>query len=239
MGRYWSDEPRRFTIDLAVATTPERLRAALAKHFDMGADIRELSCAISVARQECPYHIEFLHWGELEQHMPKYARRLKRHLDDYSRCHSHALVVEYGTGTPAPAKRRLASRKSASAPGKQPKSVPEDEPFAPLSSNSVYQPLNYIVLEPVAKPTVEQIRAVRDLGLGNRGRNMLETRHILAHGGFACFGELMEGRAKEISSRLSAVRIPHRIEKTPIRHIIVAEGGQHIIVAKVRQPKEG
>lgn len=221
MGRHWSDEPRHFTIDLADATTPERLRDALAKHLDVAPDVRELSCAIWLHGQECPYRIAFLHWAEFERHMPKYARRLKRTLEYYARLHPHALVVEYGAGAPVPEKRQLGSRKFVPPPANLPNCVPEKEPFPAPSGNSVYQPLNYIVLEPLAKPTVDQIRAVRELSLGGRGYNMLEMRRILVCGGHACFGELFDDRAREISSRLSALEIPHRIGKTPVRHIIL------------------
>jgi hypothetical protein len=234
MGRHWSDEPRHFTIDLTGATTPERLRAALAKHFDLAPDIREISCAISLPRQECPYRISFLHWAEFEQRMPKYARRLKHTLEEYVRWHPHALFVEYGAGAPAPVK-------SVPPPGNwwvqnplgsQPESVPDEEPFPAPSRNNVYQRLNCIVLEPLAKPTVEQIRAVRELSLGGRDYNMLEMRRILVCGGLACFGVLFDDRAKEISSRLSAIEIPHRIEKTDqVRGRWVTAKGEGAFVA--------
>lgn len=80
--------------------------------------------------------------------------------------------------------------------------------------------LSYIVLEPVVKPTVEQICAFRELSLGGGDYNMLEIRRILLQGGYAAFGELLEDRTRQISSRLTMVGIPHRLMKTPMREVI-------------------
>jgi hypothetical protein len=97
MGRYWSDEPKKITIDLGGVTTPEQLRAILARHFHTWPDVREMSCTFSLANQECPYHLALLHWAEFQSRMPRYARRVKRVLDRYSRWHPHALVIQYGS----------------------------------------------------------------------------------------------------------------------------------------------
>jgi hypothetical protein len=88
----------------------------------------------------------------------------------------------------------------------------------------VFVRLSYVVLQPVAKPTVEQIRALRELSLLGADYNMLQTRAILVQGGHAAFGELLEDDARKISSRLTAVGIPHRIKKTPMREVIFPKG---------------
>jgi hypothetical protein len=214
-------------IDLGGVVTPERLRAALSQHFDLPPDIREMSCAISLVGQECPYHIEFRHWATLEQHMPRYARRLKRLLEQYARWHPQALVVQYDSSeVPRNSDWPSANSKRAPAEGRLRElrdTAPQTQSHSLPSVGGVLQRLSCVVLEPVAVPHVEQIRTLRDLGrLGDL--NMLEIRRRLVQGGSACFGELLDDQAREVSSRLSAVGIPHRIEKTPIREIIFPKG---------------
>lgn len=104
MARQWSDEPREFTIDLAGASTPERLRAALAEHFKLPAEWPSAWLRIqqSIFEQECPYHLQFVNWDAFQRAMPRYARRLKRFLDMYARWHPHALIVRYSTESAAP-----------------------------------------------------------------------------------------------------------------------------------------
>ena len=104
MARLWSDEPRQFTIDLAGASTPERLRAAWAEHFELPEEWPQVWLRISqsIAEQECPYHIQFVNWDAFQRAMPRYAKRLKRLLNEYARWHPHALLVRYSTETPAP-----------------------------------------------------------------------------------------------------------------------------------------
>ena len=62
MARLGSDEPRQFTIDLAGASAPERLRAALAEHFELPAEWPDvwLRISASISQQECPYHFQFV-----------------------------------------------------------------------------------------------------------------------------------------------------------------------------------
>ena len=75
------------------------------------------------------------------------------------------------------------------------------------------QPFHAVTLEPVEAPTVEQIRLFRELSLLSFN-NFLEIRRILQTGGFQTFGELLLDQANALSAKLSAVGIPHRIEKT-------------------------
>jgi hypothetical protein len=101
--------------------------------------------------------------------------------------------------------------------------IPSKKPGSHVFDNPVFQQLNYIVLEPIAKPNVEQIRVFRELGRPTC-KNMLEMRQLLIQGGFTCFGELLDDQAKAISVRLSEVGVPHRIEKTPVREIHFYKG---------------
>jgi hypothetical protein len=78
----------------------------------------------------------------------------------------------------------------------------------------LYDYLHSIVLEPIARPTVDQIRALREIGLGMTSFNMLELRKILVEGGFGGFGAFIEETARQLSARLHAAGLPHRIEKS-------------------------
>ena len=75
------------------------------------------------------------------------------------------------------------------------------------------QPFHRVVLEPVAKPTSEQIQLLREVSLLSFD-NLLEIRKVLLAGGHECFGPLLIAQAEALSSRLIAVGIPHRVEKT-------------------------
>jgi hypothetical protein len=219
MGHYWSDEPKKFTIDLGRVTTPEQLRSVLAAHFDLWPDVREISCGFSLAKQEFPCHINILHWAELRRQMPRHARRLRRRFDEYTRRYGRDLVVDYGEGPTATAARPAEKpcRTTVST------TTQTDMPSAnTILSGCVLRRLNYIVLEPIAKPTVQQMRTLRELSPPLEC-NMLGIRRVLQEGGYSAFGEMLEDRAKQISSRLSAVEIPHRIEKTPVRQVFFAK----------------
>ena len=99
-----------------------------------------------------------------------------------------------------------------------------NDPGAHVLPGTVFQHLNYIVLDPVSNPTLDQIRAFRDLAPSLGGENLLEIRRILINGGYAAFGELLPDHARQISSRLSAAKLPHRIEQTSMRQIILPKG---------------
>jgi hypothetical protein len=235
MARLWSDEPRRFTIDLDGAGTPDRLRAALAEHFELPAEWPDVWLRIAqiISGQERPYHIQFVNWEAFQRAMPRYARRLKRLLDEYVRWHPHALLVRYSTEPPAPAidsiapTRALALRQllaAASPPSMQDSVILQPSRAAespPSARGSVVLRLRYIVLKPIARPTVAQIMAFRELSLVGRGLNMLQIRRVLVQGGHTCFGELLPERAERISARLSAADVPHSIEETAPRRVIL------------------
>jgi hypothetical protein len=96
--------------------------------------------------------------------------------------------------------REIRTYREASANGRQPPYYLYDYP-------------RHIVLEPIAHPSVDQIRALRDIGGGMKATNMLELRTVLIQGGFAAFGEFIEETALELSARLRQAGLPHRIEK--------------------------
>ena len=235
MSPLWSDEPRRFTIDLAGASTPERLRAALAEHFELPAEWPNVWLRISdnISQQECPYHIQFVNWDGFQRAMPRYAKRLKRLLDEYARWHPHALLVRYSPEPPAPIVNGIAPARAptlrswlaaASPPSMQDSVILQPSRAAespPSARGSVVLRLRYIVLKPIARPTVAQIMAFRELSLVGRGLNMLQIRRVLVQGGHTCFGELLPERAERISARLSAADVPHSIEETAPRRVIL------------------
>jgi hypothetical protein len=227
----WTYETKKLTINLYGVTTPIQLRNAFAEPFNFPDSLPEFHDVWNriwheIVYQECLYHLQFLHWIDFQQKMPKYAKRMKRQLDEYLRWQPHALIVEYEPGIVASSNWLGGRLKSAPVPIYQPKEELASESHMQILSGSVFQRLNYIVLKPIANPTVEQIRTFRNNILSQD--NMLQIRRTLQQGGFCMFGELLDDRAKEISSRLSAAGIPHRIEKTPIRQIIFTEGKKNV-----------
>jgi hypothetical protein len=66
-----------------------------------------------------------------------------------------------------------------------------------------------IVLHPIQKPTVDQIRYVQRFTRMREG--FLGVRHQLQNGGIRSYGQLTVERADELSRELADLGIPHQI----------------------------
>ena len=85
----WSDVPRHFEIDLSAVRSRDDFVRAMAPHFPVGPDHRNLWGPIyrTIGLQSCPIHIRFLGWSGFAERMPRYARRLRGYLMSYQKQH--------------------------------------------------------------------------------------------------------------------------------------------------------
>ncbi len=94
----WTGEPREFLIDLRGIATRDQFHGELARHLTMPADHRELWGALfnAIAYQTGPYRLHLVGWADFEGRMPRYARRLRRFVEDYQAVHGEErLAADY------------------------------------------------------------------------------------------------------------------------------------------------
>ena len=94
----WTGEPREFVIDLRDITRRDQFQDELARHFTIPADHRELWGALfkAISCQTGPYRLHLVSWAEFEGRMPRYARRIRRFVEDYQAVHGEErLAADY------------------------------------------------------------------------------------------------------------------------------------------------
>jgi hypothetical protein len=94
----WTGEPREFLIDLRGIATRDQFHDELACHFTIPADNRELWGGLfnAIALQTGPYRLHLMGWAEFEGRMPRYARRLRRFIENYQGVHGEErLAADY------------------------------------------------------------------------------------------------------------------------------------------------
>ncbi len=95
----WSDVPRSFEIDLSAVRSRDQFMKAMAPHFPVGPDHRNLWRPIysTIGMQSCPIRIRFLGWSGFAERMPRYARRLRGYLMSYQKRHgAERLYLDFG-----------------------------------------------------------------------------------------------------------------------------------------------